>query len=137
MLKFASISLLCRLLAAKTPIFLPFFGLRHLVVSPVGGNLRKFNIGAQLQIWLSNFIKIVSLLHRLHGEIGRINSDVQKRDKQTDKQTDKNTWHGDRGPRARSCTSKTFGGLMHSFAARGAENLGITRHRQIKTAITP
>jgi len=28
------------------------------------------------------------------------------------------TWHGDRGPRARSCTSKTFGGLTHSFAAR-------------------
>jgi len=29
------------------------------------------------------------------------------------------TWHGDRGPRARSCASKTFGGSMHSFAARG------------------
>ena len=29
------------------------------------------------------------------------------------------TWHGDRGPRARSCTSKTFWGLTHSFAARG------------------
>ena len=29
------------------------------------------------------------------------------------------TWHGDRRPRARSCTSKTFGGLTHSFAARG------------------
>jgi len=29
------------------------------------------------------------------------------------------TWHGDRGPRARSCTSKTFGDLTHSFAARG------------------
>ena len=29
------------------------------------------------------------------------------------------TWHGDRGPRAPSCTSETFGGLTHSFAARG------------------
>jgi len=29
------------------------------------------------------------------------------------------TWHGDRGPRARSCTSETFGRLTHSFAARG------------------
>ena len=28
------------------------------------------------------------------------------------------TWHGDRGPRAGSCTSKTCGGPMHSFAAR-------------------
>ena len=34
------------------------------------------------------------------------------------------TWYGDRGPRARSCTSKTFCGLTHSFAARGTENLG-------------
>ena len=38
---------------------------------------------------LSNGIKIVSLLQRLHGEIGRTTSDVQKRDEQTDKQTDK------------------------------------------------
>jgi len=47
------------------------------------------------------------------------------------------TWHGDKGPRARSCTSKTFVGLTHSFAARGTENLGVTRPRQIKTPITP
>jgi len=33
----------------EKPQFLPFFGLRHFVVSPVGGNLRKFNTGAQLQ----------------------------------------------------------------------------------------
>jgi len=31
------------------------------------------------------------------------------------------TWYGDREPRARSCTSKTFGGLMHSFATRGRQ----------------
>jgi len=88
---------------------------------------------------LSNSVKIVSVLQRLHGEIGRTNSNVQKRDGQTDKQTDKKTerfWpprrrvksephqtlHGDTGPRARSCTSKTFGGLTHSFAARGASS---------------
>ena len=29
------------------------------------------------------------------------------------------TWHGDRGPQARSCNSKTFQGPTHSFAARG------------------
>jgi len=34
------------------------------------------------------------------------------------------TCHGNRGRRARSCTPKTFGDLMHSFAARGAEYLG-------------
>ena len=75
---------------------------------------------------LSNGIQTVSVLQRLHGEIGRTNSDVQKRDGQTDRQTNKKrfwpsrrqvksepnqTWHGDRGHRARSCTSKTFGGL--------------------------
>jgi len=34
------------------------------------------------------------------------------------------TWHGDKGPRAHSCTSKTFGGLAHSFAARGRWKYG-------------
>jgi len=38
---------------------------------------------------LSNVIKIVSVLQRLHGEIGRTISDVQKRDEQTDRQTDR------------------------------------------------
>jgi len=74
---------------------------------------------------LFNRIKIVSVLQRLHGEIGRTISNVQKRDEQTNRQTDKKlnvlatrrrvksephqTWYGDRRPRARSCTSKTFG----------------------------
>ena len=35
---------------------------------------------------LPNGIKIVFVLQRLHGEIGRTDSDVQKRDEQTDKQ---------------------------------------------------
>ena len=35
---------------------------------------------------LSNGIKIVSVLQRLHDEIGRTNSVVQKRDGQTDRQ---------------------------------------------------
>jgi len=30
-----------------------------------------------------------------------------------------------------------LGGLTHSFAARGAENLGVTRPPQLKTPITP
>ena len=36
---------------------------------------------------LSNGIKIVSVLQRLHDEIGRTISDVQKPDRQTDKKT--------------------------------------------------
>jgi len=38
---------------------------------------------------LPNGIKIVSVLQRLHGEIGRTISDVQKRDEQIDRQTKK------------------------------------------------
>jgi len=33
--------------------------------------------------------------------------------------------------------SQNFWVLMHSFAARGAENLGVTRPPQLKTSITP
>jgi len=73
-----SIDLFCRTLLVKNPIF-AVFGLPHLVVSPVGSSLRKLDISAQ----------IVSVLQRLHGEIGRTISDVQKRDGQTDRQTDR------------------------------------------------
>jgi len=45
---FVSIGLFCRPVAAKKTI-LPFFGLRHLVMSPTGINLRKLSTGAQLQ----------------------------------------------------------------------------------------
>jgi len=47
-----SIGLFYRLVAVKKkPIlhFLPFFGLRHLVMSPIVINLRKLSTGAQLQ----------------------------------------------------------------------------------------
>ena len=90
------------------------------------------------RIPLFNGIEVVSVLQRIHGEIGRTISDVQKRDEQTDKQTDTDkktqrfwpprrrlksephqTWQCDRGPRARSYTSKTFEGLMHNFADSG------------------
>jgi len=33
----------------KNPQILPFFGLRHFVVSPTGGDPKKLNKGAQLQ----------------------------------------------------------------------------------------
>jgi len=76
---------------------------------------------------LSNGIKIVSVLQRLHGEIGAQSlafKSVTNKQKQTDKQTDKNqrfwlprrrvksephqTWYGDRGTPSRSCASNTF-----------------------------
>ena len=43
-------------------------------------------------------IKIVSVLQRLQGEIGRKISDVQKRDEQTDKQTNGQTSEGLEAP---------------------------------------
>ena len=46
-------------------------------------------------------------------------------------------WHGDRGPRARSCTCKTFGVWRIVSLLGGAENLRITRPHQLKTSITP
>ena len=133
---FVSIGLFCRPLAAKKKQFLPLFaifGLRHLVLSPIGNSFEKVEHGCTTtNLPLSNGIKIVSVLRRLHGEIGRTNFDVQKRDGQTDKKTQRflpprrrvkselhQTWHGDRGPRARSFNSKTFRCLTRSFAARG------------------
>jgi len=74
----------------ENPKFLPIFGLRHLVLSPIGNNLTKLNMGTTTtNLPLSNGIKIVSVLQRLHGEIGRTISDVQKRDGLTDRQTNK------------------------------------------------
>jgi len=46
---FVSIGLFCRPLAAKTPNFCRFFGIRQLVMSPIGINLSKLRTGAQLQ----------------------------------------------------------------------------------------
>jgi len=70
---------------------------------------------------LSKGFKIVFVLQRLHGEIGRTNSEVQKPDGRTNRQRDRQklsvlgvksephqTSHVDRGPQARSCTSKTW-----------------------------
>ena len=51
----------------------------------VGGNLSKLNTGGctTTNFPLSNGIKTISVFQRLHGEIGRTNSDVQKRVRQT------------------------------------------------------
>jgi len=61
----------------------------------------------------------VSVLQRLHGEIGHTISDVQKRDEQTGRQTNKKThcfWLPRR--RMKSEPYQTWG-LTHSCAARG------------------
>ena len=88
---------------------------------------------------LSNVIKIVSALQRLHGEIGPTSSDVQKRDGQTDKQTKNSTFlaapaAGEIGAppnlawwqrtRRTFLHLQNFCGLTHSFAARGCWKFG-------------
>ena len=133
---FVSISLFCRPLAAKKPQFWPYFGLRHLVVSPIGNSLTKLNTGAQLQ----TFPYSAASKYFLYSNTFMAKSGAQTltfksvTNKQTDKQTKNSTflasrrrvksephqtWHGDRGPRAHSCTSKTSEGPIHSFVARG------------------
>ena len=117
-------------------VFLPFSGLWHLVMSPIVINLRKLSTDAQLQ----TFAYPAASKSFLYSNDFMAKSGAQcltfKRvtNKQTNRQTKKQrfwpprrrmksephqTWHGDRGPRARSFTSKTFRGLTHSFAARG------------------
>ena len=122
----------------KTPNFCHFFRFFWTSAFSVVANWQQFGKVEHgcttTNLPLSNGIKIISVLQCLHGEIGRTISDVQKCDGQTNRQKKTRrfwpprrrrvksdlhqTWHGDRGPRARSCT-ETFPGLTHSFAARG------------------
>jgi len=81
--KFRLDSFILLLSGGEEPQILLFFGLRHFVVSPYGGSLRKLNTGAQLNLPLSNGIKIVSVLQCFHGTIMRTNSDIQMHDRQT------------------------------------------------------
>jgi len=135
---FVWIGLFCHPLLAKNPSFCCFFGLQHLVLSPIGNSLTKLNTGAQLQTFpypmASKLFLYSNAFIAKSGAQSLTFKSVTNR--QTDKETNKKlnvfwpprrrvksdpqqTWHCDRGPRARSWTSKTFGGLMQSFAARG------------------
>ena len=90
---FVSIGLFCRPLTAINTQFLPFFAIFWTSAFSVVANWQqsdKVEHGCTTtNLPLPNGIKIVSVLQRLHGEIGRTNSDVQKRDGQTDKETEK------------------------------------------------
>jgi len=56
-------------------------------MSTVGGNLSKLNRVHNYKHSPIHGIKTISVFQRLHGEIGRTNSDVQKRDGQTKNST--------------------------------------------------
>ena len=101
---------------------LPYFGLRHLVVSPTGSSLRNLNTGAQLQTFpiptvSKSFLYSNAFMAKSGAQSLTFKSVTNRH---TDKQKTKRfwpprrrvksepnqTWHGDRGPRARSFTSK-------------------------------
>ena len=87
--------LFCRPVAAKTPIFAVFAVFWTSAFSDVA-NCHQFqkveHVCTTTNLPLSIGIKIVSVLQRLHGEIGRTISDVQKRDEQTDRETKNSTF---------------------------------------------
>jgi len=152
MLNFVSIGLFFRTWVAKKPQILPLFWTSAFCDV---GLRRKLNLGKQLQTFLSKGVKIVSIIQRLQGENLCSNAVVHKRDghinTQHRKKLFKNSPHrrrakseahqtryGNRRPRARSRTQKTFWGLTHIFRRyRNAENFGGNRPSQIKTPITP
>jgi len=103
-------------------------------MSTVGGNLSKLNTGAQLQTFPYLTASIPFLYSNAFmaksGEQTLTFKSVTDRQKTQRfprprlrvKSEPHQTWHGDRGPRARSCTFKT--GLTHSFAAMGHWKFG-------------
>ena len=130
---FVSIGLFCHPLLAKNPIF-AFFWTSAFSGVANWQQIEKVRDGCTTTNFpLSNGIEIFSVLQRLHGEMAKLGAQSltfkSVTDKQTNKQTKKlnvfghpgggeksepnQTWHGNRGPRARSFTSKTFGGLTH------------------------
>jgi len=129
--------------------FLPFFGFRHLVLSAIGNSLTKTNTvhnykPSPIQRHQNRFCTPTPSWRNRAQNLWRWKA--WRTDKQADKKTQcfwpprrrlksepHQTWHGDRGPRARSCTSKTFGIWRIVSPLGGAENLGITRPRQLKT----
>jgi len=154
---FVSIGSLCRPLLANTPIF-AVFGLRHLVLSPIVRSLRKLDTGTQLQTFpyptvSKSFLYSNAFMAKSGAQSLTFKSMTNRqRDKQTNRQTKNSTfwpprwrvksepyqtWHGDRGPRARYCTLKSFGVCSTVSPLGGAEKLGITRPCQLKTPITP
>jgi len=82
-----SVALCCR----KTPIFAVFWTSAFSGVANWQQAEKLEHECTTTNLPPSNGIKIVSVLQRLHGEIGRTISDAQKREEQTDRQTDRQT----------------------------------------------
>jgi len=119
----------------RKPPICAVFGPRHLVVSPIVNSLRKLNTGAELQtlpyptasklfLYSNTFVAKSGVQTLTFKSVTDRQTNRQKTQRfwpprRRVKSEPHQTWHGDRGFRARSCTSKTFGRLTHSFTARG------------------
>jgi len=86
---FVSIGLFCRPLLAKNPTFEGFWTTVFTGVANWQQSEKVEDGCTTTNLPLSNGIKIVSVLQRLHGQMGCTISDVQTRDEQTEKQTGK------------------------------------------------
>jgi len=86
---FLSIGLFCRPVAAKKTIFAVFWTSAFSDVANCHQSQKVEHGCTTTNLPLSNGIKIISVLQRLHGKMGRTNSAVQKRDGQTNKHTKK------------------------------------------------
>ena len=87
-----SIDLFCRALAAKNPILAIFWSSAFSDVANWHQSQKVEHGCTSTSLPVSNGIKIVFVLQRLHGEIGCTNSNVQKRDGQTNRQTKNSTF---------------------------------------------
>jgi len=76
----------------KTPIFAVYWTSAFCDVTNWHQSLKLEHGCTTTNLPLSNSMKIVSVLQRIHGEIGRTISDIQKRDEQTDRQTKNSTF---------------------------------------------
>jgi len=83
--------------AGEKPQFLAFFGLQHLVMLPIGINLRKLSTGAQLQtvpypVASKSFLYSNAFVAKSGAQTLTFKSVTDRQtDKQTDRQTDKNS----------------------------------------------
>jgi len=127
---FVSIGLFCRPLWRKKTIFAVFW---TSAFSGVANWQQSQNTRAQLPQTFSYPTASKSFLYS-NAFMTKSGAQSLTFKSVTNRQTDKNstfwpprprvksqahqTWNGDRGPRAGSWTSITFGGLTHSFAAR-------------------
>jgi len=148
---FVLIGVFCRPVAAKNPNFCHFWTSAFSDVASWHKSQKVEHGCTTTNLPPSSCIKILSVLQRLCSQIGHTISDVQKCDGQTNRQKTQHfwpprqrvksephqAWHGDRGTRAHSCSSKTFGVWRIVTPLGGTNNLGETRPPELKTPITP